>query len=599
MVYDGQTLDRATRSLLKFMIMHPKNATCIALVAAAFSLVVALFPTPARAASDPPLTTDRGVVASDNPIASRVGAAVLAAGGNAADAAAATALALGVVSPLSSGIGGGGFAVVHMAESGETHAIDFREMAPAALTPDDFVRDGKPDTSLSQKGGLAVGVPGEVAGLGHLVDEFGVLSLRRAVAPACRLALKGFGLGWFVATKLPHLAESLDDPDETAAWAFSGGEPAERGDKVSRPRLARTLEQIARHGTDGFYEGPVARDIIATVKEHGGVMTLEDLERYEVVERDPVVGRWGDYTLRTMPLPSSGGIVILEALGIVEATGFDLAAHGPQSSATKHILAEALKHAFADRARYLGGDVSKALVRALLDEDRLEKLARRVSQRRVRKHRSYGSRDLAKVTGGGNLDDSGTSHLCVIDADGNAVALTTTINLHFGAKVVGDKSGVVLNNEIDDFAIAPGKKNAFGLVQSEANLVGPKKRPLSSMSPTLVFEDGEVVGFLGGSGGPMIIANTFQVFLNAFAFDMDAEEAVSAPRIHHQWIPNKLLVEDAPEDVVRALERRGHEVEVNDYKTAVQLIRVREDGTREAASDPRKGGRPAAQRASR
>ena len=553
----------------------------------------------ARARSAPPLTSEAGVVAADNERASQVGASVLAAGGNAIDAAAATALALGVVSPLSSGIGGGGFALVYLADEGETYALDFRESAPAALTPEAFVVDGEPEPELSRSGGLAVGVPGEIAGLDVMVERFGALPLARAILPACELAHKGFQLGWFVADRAGFFASRVENAEELAPWLYPGGEPAARGELVRRPRLARTLAYIARHGADGFYRGPVARDIVDTVRADGGVMTLDDLAGYEVIDREPLVGSYRDHTLVTFPLPSSGGIVLLQALGILEAyeeaTGFDLTSRPHGSSATVHVLTEALKHAFADRARYLGDeDKARRAAAALLRPERLAELASRIDPDGVSPPEAYGHADLGEAADLGT-GDAGTSHLCVVDRHGNAVALTTTINHYYGAKLVADRTGIVLNNEIDDFAIAPGAENLFGLVQAETNLVGPGKRPLSSMSPTLVFEGDRLVGCFGGSGGPRIISNTFHAILNVFAYGMDAAEAVSAPRFHHQWSPDVLRIESASEDVIEALKARGHTVESSDWINTVQAIAIRDDGVREAASDPRKGGAPAAE----
>lgn len=566
--------------------------------AAAGLLALCLAPGEARAGAHPPVTSEHGVVAADDPTASKVGAHILAEGGNAMDAAAATALALGVVSPLSSGIGGGGFAVVYDAEADETRALDFRESAPAELTPEEFEVDGEPDASLARTGGLAVGVPGEIAGLDFLVGEMGELPFGEVVAPACYLAHAGFSLGWFVARQAHIVAEQLSDPDAEAGWLFADGESADRGEEVRRPRLARTLGHLGRHGARAFYEGPIAEDIANTVQEDGGVMTVEDLEDYEVIEREPIVGSYGDYELASMPLPSSGGIVMLQALGILEAyaeaSGFDLSETRPGASAPMHIVAEALAHAFADRARFLGDeDEARAAVDQLLDAGRIEELAGRVESDRTLPPERYGSEELGTAAASGE-GDGGTSHFCVVDGDGNAVALTTTINHYYGAKLVADRTGIVLNNEIDDFAVEPGAENLFGLVQAETNLVGPNKRPLSSMSPTLVFEDGELAGCFGGSGGPRIISNTLQAFLNVFQRDMDVSEAVSSPRIHHQWRPDELVVEDPPAEVARALEERGHELDRSPYITAVQAVVVGEDGALEAASDPRKGGRPAA-----
>jgi gamma-glutamyltranspeptidase/glutathione hydrolase len=545
----------------------------------------------AQARSHPPLRTKKGVVAADNADAARVGAHVLADGGNAADAAAATALASGVVQPASSGIGGGGFALVYIADENKVYVIDFREVGPTAVTPEAFVRNGDIDTSLSRVGGLAVAVPGEVAGLETIVERFGKRSFRSAVAPALALARKGFTVRRFFYEQATAWKETEWEP----AWFGDWLRALSEGERAVRPRLARTLAAIGKRGSKGFYRGWVARDIVAAVEARGGVMTLDDLAGYTVEEREPLWGTWRGKKIATMPLPSSGGVIVLATLTMLEQTGFDYADMGAGSSLYLHVLAEVLKHAFADRARLLG-DVGHSKVSAadFLAPKRLAAMAKRVSRWYVGEHAEYGDRDLGKA--GAVPNDGGTSHICVIDADGNAVALTTTINLEFGARVVGDKSGVVLNNEIDDFALRAGAVNAFGLAQSDANLVGPGKRPLSSMTPTLVFEDDRVVACLGGSGGPRIISNVVQVLLNVYIHGMDAREAVEAPRIHHQWRPDKLLVEAGiSRDVVTLLRARGQTVADFTTTSSVQTVIVRDDGTREAASDPRKMGAPAAE----
>ena len=543
-----------------------------------------------RAAQPPPLTTRKGAVAADDAKASEVGAAILARGGSAADAAVATALALGVVNPTSSGIGGGGFAVVHDAASGKTTVYDFRETAPAALDPGDFVRDGKLDPTLSRRGGLAVGVPGEVAGLALLHDRHGRLSWRRVVTPAARLARDGFEAGWFLTERGRLALKDLpEEPAYTPLRAFL--EPIERGDTVVRDALADTLLAIAERGADAFYRGPVADGLVATVQGAGGVLTAEDLASYEVVEREPLWGTWRGMKLATMPLPSSGGFVLLEMLGIVdalEARGIDLAALGVGSSAALHVIGEVLTHGFADRARLLGDtDDARAIAERLLDPASLAEIAARIELDKKGAHDRYGHVELARGTG--------TSHLCVIDGDGNAIALTTTVNGYFGAKLISPE-GVVLNNEIDDFSLEAGVPNMYGLVQSDYNLVAPGKRPLSSMTPVLVFDDqGKVIGCAGGSGGPRIISNVFQVLLGIYELGLDARAAVGMPRVHHQWVPEVLWIDpDLPADVVRGLEARGHEVEPQTSPTAVQAIRRRPDGALEAASDPRKNGAPAA-----
>jgi gamma-glutamyltranspeptidase/glutathione hydrolase len=523
----------------------------------------------------------------------------LAEGGNAVDAAVATAFALGVVEPQSSGIGGGGFALVYIAAEKKVYVYDFREVAPAALGPAAFVDGGKVDRLRSRIGGLAVGVPGEVAGLSRLLDRHGRLSWRRVMAPAIRLARDGFPAAWFEPVAISRLSKFLDKDDarfdRLRAFMTPGGRTLAAGDVWARPDLARTLEAIAKGGPRAFYEGAIADDVIATAKAAGGVMTQGDLRGYQVADREPLWGTWRGMKLATMPLPSSGGIALLETLGLIDASGIDLAKLGVGSSAALHIIAEAMRHAFADRARFLGAsDAAAAIAAKLLDPARLARIAKRIDPDHVQPHDSYGDPDLAAAAP--PPKDGGTSHLCVIDRDGNAVALTTTVNGYFGAGLITD-GGVVLNDEIDDFQIARGEPNQFGLVQSDLNLVGGGKRPLSSMSPTLVFDsDGRVIACAGSAGGPGIISTTIQILLDMFVWNLDPAAALAQPRIHDQWIPDELGVDaELSADVVDGLRKRGHTIAVKPWSTAAQAIRVLPDGTRQAASDPRHAGAPAAE----
>lgn len=545
------------------------------------------------AATHPPLTTTKGIVASDHPLASKAGAEVLENGGSAVDAAAATAFALGVVNPSSSGIGGGGFAVIYVAKEKRFFTIDFRETGPAAIRPSSYVRDGKLDPSLSRSGGLAVAVPGEVAGLEAMWKQQGKLPWADVVEPARRLASQGFQVGWFLDYVSQIMTKSLGPDHALSKWLSPNGRVLYKNRLVRRSALARTLKTIASQGSKGFYEGPIAADIVATVSASGGVLTAEDLRDYRALQRAPLVGSFKGLRVVTMDLPSSGGILLLEMLGILDASKLDLAAMGSGSSAALHVVAEILKHAFADRARLLGDDAGSAeLAKQILDPKRLSKIAKRISLSTIGDHGNYGSKELGAPHG--TATDGGTSHLCVVDAEGNAVALTTTVNGYFGSKLVTSRSGMVLNNEMDDFSLASGVANMFGLVQSDYNLVGPGKRPLSSMTPTLLLDDEGVVGCFGGSGGPRIISNTFQGILNVFVHGLDAQAAVSQPRVHHQWLPDVLGIEsDVPSDVIEALKRRGHAVKVAMYRTAIQII-IRRDGKLQAASDPRKAGAPAA-----
>jgi len=576
-------------------------------IATCLGLAAVLAPAPsehsgntALAAASPPLRTRAGVVAADHLPGARAGADVLAEGGNAADAAVATALALGVVNPASSGIGGGGFALVYVAAEDRVYAFDFREVAPAALRPESFVRDGAVDPQLARRGGLAVAVPGEVAGLERIVHRFGRRSFRRDLAPAIELADRGFPISGFTAGAIASIEDRLDPRSPLYEWLHPDGIRVVEGQRMQRPALARALARIAGNGSAGFYRGPVADDIVATVRGAGGVMTAADLAGYQVVEREPLWGSFHGLRIATMPLPSSGGIVLLETLGILEATGIDLAALGAGSSASLHLIGEALRHGFADRSRLLGGVGVGATAAELLEPARLARLARRIDPARTFPHDRYGEPVAAPPAPAGGTPGphlGGTSHLCVVDRDGNAVALTTTVNSYFGSKLVTPRFGIVLDNEVDDFTIAPGTANAFDLVQGVANLVAPGKRPLSSMTPTLVFRDHELVACLGSSGGPHIITAVVQVFLDLFVWHMDVSQAVAAPRIHDQWLPDQLYYDaDIPADVVAGLSRRGHKVAVepDSLPSAVQAVRVNDDGTLEAASDPRKGGSPAA-----
>jgi gamma-glutamyltranspeptidase / glutathione hydrolase len=536
-----------------------------------------------------PLVSARGAVAAEDVRASQAGADVLADGGNAVDAAVATALAAGVVNPASSGIGGGGFALVWDAGRHTLYVYDFREVAPASLDPGDFVVGGKLDAMRARYGGLAVGVPGEVRGLSTLSRRHGRLSWRRVVMPSAHLAREGAPISEFLAWAAADERPEFGPDAQARMLAFV--EAAKEGTPLARPALAQTLLTI---GVDpeAFYHGALADDLIATVRAAGGVMTAADLDAYRVVEREPLIGRWNGLRLATMPLPSSGGVILLEALGILERTGIDLRALGAGSSAELHLVAEALEHGFADRAKLMGdSDAGRAAAATFLDDARLTRLAKKIRIDRTQPPEAYGESPPTTPT---PPKRGGTAHICVVDAEGNAVALTTTVNGYFGSHLLAD-GGFVLNNQIDDFTVDPAAENLFGLTQSEANLVGPGKRPLSSMTPTLLFDGDRVVGCVGGSGGPRIISNTLQSMLNAWLFGMDAYTAVASPRVHHQWSPNELKVDPFMSPAVKAeLTKRGHKVVDLKTRSAVQLIKVRPDGTVEAASDPRKGGRPAA-----
>jgi len=507
---------------------------------------------------------------------------MLEKGGNAVDADVAAAQSAGVVQPAGSGLGGGGFAVVVDGEG--SFVLDFREVAPGAAHPDMFLdEEGNVIEGASTSGGLAVAVPGEPRGLAQLHRRFGRLSRTEVAAPAREQAARGFAIG-------AHLLRCLGRCPSILADLLDGLEsmPAQ-GDTVRRRRLARTLAAWAASGDAPFYEGAIAEDVVGATRSSGGVMTLEDLAAYQPREREPLVGTYRGHTVVTMPPPSSGGAVLLQVLGVLE--GWDLATLGHNSSDHIHVLAEAFQHAYADRANLMGDpDFVDVPVDRMLDPARIDEIRRSIYPSHTFDRGYYGL-----DAGVGN--DGGTHHIAVIDADGMAVGLTTTINTLFGSKVVAPRSGILLNNEMDDFVAKPGVPNAFGLVGREANAVQPGKRPLSSMTPTVVLDDrGRVVLVVGASGGPYIISSTLQVLSNVLDFGMDPEEAVAVPRVHHQWVPEVLVIDEGiPADVQRNLESRGHTVQRRDFYSCVQLA-VTDGETCSGAADPRKGGRAAVAR---
>jgi gamma-glutamyltranspeptidase/glutathione hydrolase len=532
--------------------------------------------------------TPHGMVASDSATASAIGARVLAAGGNAADAACATALALGVVHPFASGLGGGGMALIYQASANQVFALDFRETAPKAVGPESFKRPGQ-----SVRGGLAVGVPGEPAGLAELVRRWGKHPFAQCVKPAERLAHAFPASPWLV----EHVQQALTkDPGETAflsealelkATTLSTLQP---GQQLHRTHLAKTLAQLRRDGASALYVGSLARELVTAVTEAGGVMTMDDLAHYRPIERTPLLAQFRGHRIYLMPPPSSGGVLIAQALGILDARDEPWDKAGPASPDYLHLLTEALKHGFADRSRHMGDpDFVQIPLAHLLDKATLRSLAARIQPDRVLATDDCGSPSQRPAA---PARDAGTAHISVVDAEGNAVALTTTINLEFGAHLMGGKTGIVLNDEMDDFATSP-KPDAFGLQTGAANAVAPNKRPLSSMSPTIAVGDQGVEVVVGAAGGPTIISSTLQVLLDVLVFHMPAQAAVNAPRIHHQWMPAILNYEPAcPASTVDILRGKGHQVVARKKIGKVNLI-VRSPAGLDAAAEPRSRGAPA------
>jgi gamma-glutamyltranspeptidase/glutathione hydrolase len=536
------------------------------------------------------------MVVSPEAHATRAGVAMLEAGGNAVDAAVAAAFALGVTQPQSTGIGGGAFLLVHLSD-GRSFALDARETAPAASTPDMFVRSGVPERA-SFFGGLASGTPGMVAGLALALERWGTKPLAETLEPAIELAERGYPVGAyqlrFVARMREYIAPRFP---ETAAIQFPpADDPDPVGWQLVQSDLGRTLRAVAREGPSGFYRGFVADAIVKEVARTGGILSHGDLAGYRPVVREPVRGSYRDLEVLSFPPPSSGGVALIEMLNILE--GFDLGALGAGSSASVHRVAEAMKLAFADRAAWLGDpDFTHVPVGDLTSKGYAATLRSRINPPWWRRAPwSWHRREVAiDVEGPGiPLDDRGTAHLSVVDAAGNAVALTGTINGPFGSGVTVPGTGILLNNEMDDFVTDPDAPNFYGLVGvGDANHVQPGKRPLSSMAPTVVLDGGRVRLVLGSNGGPRIITAVLLTLLQSVDWDADVVEAVSAPRFHQQWRPEKLVLEGAfPADVVEGLRGRGWTVEVVDeIITGVEAIAVDpETGLRTGGTDPRRDG---------
>lgn len=553
------------------------------------AVLVCQGPQPTGAASRPAVTAEEAMVVSPEPRATAIGVEVLRRGGNAVDAAVAVCFALAVTYPRAGNLGGGGFLLYR--ENGQTHhGLDFRETAPAALDPASFLDErGRPIPGLSVDGGMAVGVPGSVAGLFEAHRRWGSRPWAALIRPAQRLAREGFVVDAALAEALTleDTARLAANPDARAIF-YKQDRPLREGERLVQRDLAASLARIARRGPEGFYRGPVARAIVAAVVDTGGVVTEQDLAGYRPVMRRPVSGRYRGYRVVSFPPPSSGGVALLQILGMLE--GFDVARAGPASSESIHLIAEVCRRVFADRSRWLGDpDHHDNPVERLLSPEYLGSRAADI--------RLETATPSASVRPGMALPKSRgeTLHVSIADAAGHAVALTTTLNLSFGSGIVAPGTGILLNNEMDDFALAPGVPNSFGLLGGEANAVASGKRPLSSMTPTVVeFSGGgpRPALVLGSPGGSAIITSVAQVIVNVIDHGMPLQEAVDAPRFHHQWLPDRIVFEarGLPADVRRNLEARGHELKSEERIGNVNALGVDERGRWIGAADPRRGG---------
>ena len=536
---------------------------------------------------EPYATSTTGMVSTTDLRATQVGRDILQAGGNAVDAAVAVGFALAVVHPAAGNIGGGGFAVLRTA-GGETAALDFREVAPLFITPEHFLDNEGVPTNASRIGYLAAGVPGTVAGLYDLHVRFGSMPWSDLVDPAIDLAETGFTVTERLEDGLAAKQSILTQFETTAEIFYPGGEPPRVGSVFRQPMLASTLRAIATGGKDAFYRGQIADYIVQDMRQHDGLITREDLLDYRAVWRDPLVFDYRGHTVISMPPPSSGGVAIAEALNILE--GYDLKQSGFNSPESIHLEVEAFRRAFADRNYYMGDpDYVDIPVEHLISDEYA--LDRRATISRNRASQSEQFNRVPVLSEGSN-----TTHISIVDGFGNAVALTYTINSSYGSGVVVDRAGFFLNNELDDFTIRAGYPNQYGLVQGDANLVGSGRRPLSSMTPTIVLTpEGELLMVTGSPGGAKIITAVAQSIIGVVDYGMDVRTAVDAPRIHHQLLPDEIQLEMNGIDgsTYSVLLQMGHHVrQTGGYFADIQLIIRAPDGTLYGASDPRnKDGR--------
>ncbi len=514
------------------------------------ALLLAAVVAPVRTASVPTRAT-HGMVVSQNAIASRIGVDVLREGGSAIDAAVATALALSVVHPTAGNIGGGGF-ILYRPSTGDPVAYDFREMAPSGSSPTMFMKDGTYDAKIHHEGYLSVGVPGTVAGLHLAWREQGRLPWKRLVEPSILLARDGFVVSEGLARSLRGVLPEMRKYPASVSQFSKDGVPYEPGDTLRQPDLARTLERIAADGPAGFYGGETARLVEQEMKAHGGLITATDLEAYKPEKRTPIRGTYRGYEILSMPPISSGGTALVEMLNILE--GYDLGASGSGSARTVHLMVEAMRRAYADRARYLGDPAfnPQMPVTRLTSKDYAADLRKTISL----EHASVSS--PSSFTWPAESDE--TTHLSVVDADRNAVSLTYTLEGGYGSMITVPGAGFLLNNEMGDFNAGPGLTTSAGLIGTEPNMAAPGKRMLSSMTPTILVRDGRLFMVTGSPGGRTIINTVLETVLNVVDFGMNAQEAVDAPRFHHQWLPDRTSYErnGLSPDTLGLLQKLGH-----------------------------------------
>jgi len=555
---------------------------CLFLVAV---LLVGLEPI-GRSASRQPVQGRRGMVVSVSRPASEAGSEILKKGGNAVDAAVAVGFALAVTWPAAGNLGADGFMVIHGA-TGKNVAIDYRAMAPHRATRDMFLDEqGNVRLDLLRMGHLSSGVPGAVAGLLLALDTHGTMDRRTVLAPAIRLAEEGFEVDQYLATSLREAEDRLSAFPESRRIFLRDGQYYEAGDRFVQPELAAVLRLIADQGAKGFYEGHVARLIADEMKRGGGLIDEEDLRGYQALEREPVVGTYRGRTIVSMPPPSSGGTALVEMLNMVEP--YDLASLGHNSSAHLHLITEVMKRAYADRAEFMAdADFAPVPVRGLISKAYAEIRRKGIDAMRTTPSTEIRAGDPLPY------ESESTTHFSIVAPDGSAVSNTYTLKSLYGSGVTIPGAGFLMNNEMDNFTVKVGEPNAFGLIQAEANAIEPRKRPLSSMTPTIVLENGQARLVVGSPGGATIINTVFQVIMNVVDFGLNAQEAVDAPRIHHQWLPDVLVYErhGLVRDVQDALRQRGHTLQERSMIGDAHIIVVdTKSGLRFGGADPRRGG---------
>ena len=540
-----------------------------------------------------PLRSKKGMVVSASPLASEAGLLMLKKGGNAVDAAVATTFAISVVEPFSAGIGGGGFLLFHSQKTREIKALDFRERAPIKATKNMYLdAEGKVRPGASITGYLAVATPGTVAGMYEVHRRYGKLPWREVMKPGIALAKNGFIISDRVAWRSSAAYEIrkqaiLKNPAAKKIFTRNG-EYYQPGEKLIQTDLAKTLEAISEN-PQSFYRGKIAETIASDMKKNSGLITIEDLKQYQAIWRNPVCGNFRKSKICSMPPPSSGGVHLLQMLNMIGDT--DLKSWGWHHPHAIHLIIEIMKIAYSDRAEYLGDpDFVKVPISQLISPAYAQKRRQEINMKMATPSTAI----KPEIKTLKNHESTETSHLNVVDADRNAVSLTFTINLGFGAGIVTPGTGIVLNNEMDDFAVAPGVPNAFGLVGKEANSIAPKKTPLSSMTPTIITENNRLRMAVGAPGGSTIITQVLQIILNVLEYKMDVGTAVSVSRIHHQWLPDELRVEAWGLDALTRedLQQRGHKIRETRPWGNANAITVTEDDTLEAAADPRGDGSP-------